>query len=117
MKKEKRLTQKDLYPLFKAVMAYLFINNLHGNLYVLRGSFDLWSRAVFSAGIRMVFFGLRMDFIFIVLVDASFGKLYIYIYIYIVRTLKIGYVIEALSFLTLILRLESCCKVTNHGGD
>ena len=28
----------------------------------------------------MVFFGLRMDFIFIVLVDASFGKLYIYIY-------------------------------------
>lgn len=38
-----------------AVMACLFINNLHGNLYVLSGSFDLWSRAVFSAGVRMDF--------------------------------------------------------------
>ena len=63
----------------------------------------------------MVFFGLRMDFIFTVLVDASFGKLYIYIYI--VRTLKIGYVIEALSFLTLILKLESCCKVGVFGDE
>ena len=40
-----------------------------------------------------------------------------YIYIYIVRTLKIGYVIEALSFLTLILKLESCCKVGVFGDE
>jgi hypothetical protein len=36
-------------------------------------------------------------------------------WIYIVNTLEIGYVIEVL--LTLILKLESCCKVGGFGDD
>ena len=52
-------------------------------------------------------------FIFIVLVDASFGKLYIYCK----NFENWGYVIEALSFLTLILKLESCCEVGVFGDE